>query len=100
MSDTNMIELCIKEARTNLKLFSTADSAEAQLAALRADNEQLRERVGELEAAIVWALGYTDFRARKDGEGSYYWRKELSERAGITHEEAEAIAAALEGAKQ
>lgn len=24
-----------------------------------------------------WLLGYSDFPARKQGEGAYYWRKEL-----------------------
>lgn len=27
-----------------------------------------------------WLLGYTDFRQREEGEGAYWWRKELRER--------------------
>ena len=47
-----------------------------------------RERVLELEAAVLWALGYEvedgDFRERRKGEGAYWWRNELAERAKVT----------------
>ncbi len=46
----------------------------------------LQKRIKELEAAVVWALGYTDFRGRQEGEDPYYWRKELRERSKITQE--------------
>lgn len=49
---------------------------DAELTTLRAENERLRE-------AISWALGETDFRPRKEGEGAYWWRKELRERAAL-----------------
>ena len=39
--------------------------------------------IERLRAGITWALGYTDFRPRKPGEGAYWWRKELRERAGL-----------------
>jgi hypothetical protein len=43
---------------------------------------------GRREAADIfeWLLGYTDFRQREQGEGAYWWRKELRKRideAGI-----------------
>jgi hypothetical protein len=56
------------------------DEARAQLAAAQ-------QRIAELEAAIVWALGYTDFRPREEGEGTYYWRAELRKRANMTQEQ-------------
>lgn len=38
-----------------------------------------------LELAIRWALGeMDDFPAREDGQGAYWWRKELRERAGLS----------------
>ena len=52
-------------------------------------------QIAELKAAIVWALGYTNFPGREDGQGAFYWRKELRERSGISHEEAQEIAARL-----
>jgi hypothetical protein len=50
-------------------------------------------REHRLAAAIVWALGYTDFRSRREGEGAYWWRTELADRSGLTNEECNAIAA-------
>lgn len=48
---------------------------------LRAENERLRE-------AIFWACGVNGtFRLREDGEGQFWWRKELRELAGISGEE-------------
>jgi len=47
-----------------------------ELLKLEAENHRLN-------AAIRWALGGkdSDFRARAEGEGAYWWRKELRERA-------------------
>ena len=42
----------------------------------------LLARIRQLERAIRWALGYTNFRSRQEGEGQYWWRKELRKRAG------------------
>jgi hypothetical protein len=40
------------------------------------------EQVEEMREALKWALGESgDFRTRSDGEGYYWWRKELRERA-------------------
>ena len=48
---------------------------QTQLAAARAEAVALRE-------AIEWALGCSgDFVVRKRGEGPFWWRKELRERA-------------------
>lgn len=45
--------------------------------------------VARLRAAIEWAMGGpgSDFRERREGEGAYYWRKELAERAGCRWED-------------
>lgn len=45
------------------------------------------DRVAVLEAAIRWACGEgdSDFRQRKDGEGAYWWRKELRQRAALPY---------------
>lgn len=43
---------------------------------LRAENERLR-------GAILWALGYGDFSERQPGQGAYWWRIELAQRAAI-----------------
>ena len=59
-----------------------------------AEIERLRARIAELEGAVVWALGYTDFRERREGEGAYWWRKELRERAGMNDERARTMIAA------
>lgn len=50
-------------------------------AALRSVDAEIKR----LKEAIVWALGYTDFRERQNGEGAYWWRKELREKSGMTH---------------
>lgn len=55
----------------------------------------LRDERDRLARAIVWALGYTDFRAREHGEGPYWWRTELRLRAKLTGEQIDAILAAL-----
>lgn len=42
-------------------------------------------RAAAYKDAVLWALGSpgSDFRARMEGEGPYYWRSELAERAGL-----------------
>ena len=59
------------------------------------DYDALRDEVARLRGAIVWALGYTDFRAREEGEGAYWWRPELRRRAALTPEQIEQAKAAL-----
>ena len=44
--------------------------------------EAAEERCKRLNDAIIWALGYTDFAERKDGQGKYWWRSGLRERCG------------------
>ena len=46
--------------------------------------EQLREQNRVLREAVIWALGYHDFRERQEGEGPYWWRRELMHRSGLT----------------
>lgn len=47
------------------------------------DSVKLKKENKRLKDSIKWVLGYSDFRARKEGEGAYWWRKELRERSGI-----------------
>jgi chromosome segregation ATPase len=44
------------------------------LNAAHAERDRLKE-------AVLWALGYTDFRGRRADEGHFWWRKELQARA-------------------
>lgn len=60
------------------------------LAALQASNDPRDEQIKVLRDAIVWALGYTNFKHREDGEGAYWWRKELQQRSGLTQADCEA----------
>jgi hypothetical protein len=47
----------------------------------------LKGRIALLESAVAWALGENgEFRERREGEGAYWWRKELRERASIGRE--------------
>jgi hypothetical protein len=77
----------IKISVTHLDL-----AAAAALTAAAQEIERLEQRAAELEqdaaryrAAILWALGGegSDFRPRMEGEGAYWWRKELRKRAAI-----------------
>ena len=45
--------------------------------------QRLRSQLATAREALRWALGEgDDFRERREWEGAYWWRKELSERAG------------------
>lgn len=68
---------------------------EAELAGERRSGERGREAYRKLAAenarlreAILWACGVRgEFPIRQDGQGAYYWRRELRMRAGISGEE-------------
>ena len=47
--------------------------------------QKAEARVAELEAAIRWACGESDdgFQPREPGQGAYWWRTELRERAKL-----------------
>lgn len=60
------------------------------------ENQTLRAENARLREAVVWALGYTDFRAREHGEGPYWWRVELRLRSKLTGEQIDATLAALQ----
>ena len=60
------------------------------------ENKTLRTENVRLREAVVWALGYTDFRAREHGEGPYWWRVELRLRSKLTGEQIDATLAALQ----
>lgn len=66
--------------------FNSEQTAKAHLiVALHNAAPALIAEVERLRAALVWVMGGpgSDFRTRRDGEGAYYWRKELAERAGM-----------------
>ena len=65
---------------------------------LQSELRRSEEALRLVRAAIVWALGYTDFRPREEGEGSYWWRTELRLRAKLTGEQIDAILATLDAA--
>jgi len=50
---------------------------------MAADAKAFLNEYQRMKNAIRWALGYTDFRARQEGDGPYYWRKELGKRARL-----------------
>jgi len=51
---------------------------------MHADYQKLEQDNKTLRAAIAWALGYTNFPQRQDGEGPYWWRSELRALCGET----------------
>jgi hypothetical protein len=45
------------------------------------------ERIAELEEAVFWALGcHGVWPERQEGQGKFYWRIELGDRAGLSAE--------------
>lgn len=57
--------------------------------AARLDRNHWKQRAERAEAAIRWALGYEDFPERKPGQGAYWWRTELRDRAEFWRHENE-----------
>lgn len=65
-------------------------------------DEVVAEKDAEIErlrATIVWALGYTDFSPREEGDKPFWWRKELREKSGLTPEDCWRIAASVQSPK-
>jgi len=66
-----------------------ADALEAnakRIAELEADNARLRVDGERYLAAFNWALGCGDeFSTRELGQGPFYWRSQLAERAGLVY---------------
>lgn len=60
------------------------EEEQAKVGGLQAVNRMLREQNRVLREAVIWALGYHDFRERQEGEGPYWWRRELMHRSGLT----------------
>lgn len=57
-----------------------------EFAGLRQDTAALETRGDRYLAAIRWALGtHGIFRARREGEGVYWWRRELAHRACLAY---------------
>lgn len=48
-----------------------------EIGRLRGRKDGYITRNDEVQPIFEWLLGHTDFPARKDREGAYYWRKEL-----------------------
>jgi hypothetical protein len=64
--------------RENADLSLRLSQREALIYAMSLRLEQMRE-------AILWANGERDdFPARKDGQGPYWWRKELMRRSALS----------------
>jgi hypothetical protein len=81
--------LCDKHILTH---FTAEDKRiRERLASVSSERDYLQARAEQAEAenkrlrkAILWADGQVDdFRARREGEGAYWWRRELMERAGL-----------------
>ena len=89
---TAELEALQRERDTARRRVDELEAREVDVVLLRDDLDAERDR---LARAIVWALGYTDFRAREQGEGAYWWRTELRLRAKLTGEQIDAILAAL-----
>lgn len=91
-NEINIINSRIKniEAIVNKSNFSVGLNAlmegmtPTDIKVLKTANQGLAEENEKLRSAIEWALGVGDgFDPRKDGEGAYWWRKGLAERAGL-----------------
>lgn len=85
-SDTGMPYMSIPanvETDADLILSDAVD----ELDRARADLARLQARVGELEAAVNWAMGCNGaFPTKPIGAGQYHWRSGLSERAGMIYD--------------
>jgi hypothetical protein len=56
----------------------------AQLAERTRERDEAREWCDTLLKAIQWALGTNgEFKTRRENDGTYYWRAELAQRAGL-----------------
>ena len=77
------------EAETALsKNIMAIKALERELAEKDKRIEELERECERLRETIFWACGVNGtFRLRADGEGLYWWRRELRERAGISAEE-------------
>ena len=61
-----------------------ANAIQPILAPLRERVQRAEQRVRDLEAAIRWALGEEgEFPSREAGQGAYWWRTELRQRAAL-----------------
>ena len=52
---------------------------------LERERDELRAEIERLREAIFWACGMSgSFPSRRDGQGQFWWRRGLRERAGIS----------------
>lgn len=74
----------LEDDKRCLTVANEAMTNQANNAITRAERAEAER--DKLKAAIRWALGYEDWPERKDGEGAFYWRKELRRRADFQRE--------------
>lgn len=76
-----------KEAKANAEAIAAVPDLIAEIVQLRAKEDQQAERNAELERAVVWALGagkaHEPFPASREGQGAYWWRTTLAQKAGL-----------------
>jgi hypothetical protein len=72
--DQDQREIKELQIQRNAELSEQVSEMHRQLAAMTQERDRLKE-------AVLWALGYTDFRGRRADEGHFWWRKELRARA-------------------
>lgn len=77
--------------RAGLNSYVMPVGAKDHISRMRDALIDARCRIVELETAIRWALGEDEsgFRARRDGEGAYWWRTELRKRTRLAVREKE-----------
>lgn len=86
---------CLEQERDGLRMEKHALSElvdanrkefEADVKALERERDDLKAEVEGLLAAANWTLGCNgSFAPRKDGQGAFWWRAELTRRAGLTY---------------
>jgi len=84
-SAKEQLEIQLAEAKERAEEFVNRqmeddNTIQAMELALEKKNDKLATAQAQLKRLgdiIVWALGYTDFAERKDGQGAYWWRTEM-----------------------
>ena len=79
------LKATIKVERVTSRIMGIQDATQAYsvetFATLEAELAEARNLVERYKSAVSWALGSNgDFAARKEGEGAYWWRRELMRR--------------------
>lgn len=72
----------LKEEVERLKtLISIEEIGESGLVVkLQSELAAISDQNGRMREIFAWLQGYSDFPERKEGEGAYWWRRELNRR--------------------